>query len=125
MFSEVPSDDVYNIGGGQNGAKIMIRYMKGLFLNGIDKYDLAKFTPIFNPSGGRAFDQADWNELMTPPAYNPYINTVKAFWGLDPIYREVTWWVPGEPNFEKYAKSIFHTVEHPSDGTDILYFAYK
>jgi hypothetical protein len=125
LFSEIPQNDVYHDGGGQDGAKYMIRYMKGLFSNGIDKGDLGKFTAFFNPSRNGVFDQSAWDELMKRPADKPYFNTVRDFWNLEPIYRDITWWVPGESGFEQYAKSKFLTVKYPASGTDIMYFAYK
>lgn len=125
LFSEIPSNNVYKDGGGQNGVKYMIRYMKGLFSNGIDKYDLGKFTAFYNPGRTGIFDQSAWNELMKRPAEKPYINTVRDFWSLEPIYQDITWWVPGESGFEQYASKKFLTVEYPADGTDIMYFAYK
>jgi len=122
MFSEVKGDNVYKDGGGMDGAKLMIRFMNRLFSDGIDKFDLARFTAFYNPNSGGAFDQGDWNELMTQPAYNPYGNTVDAFWNLGPLDKELTWWVPGEPGF---GYTPIHTVRHPNGSGDILYFAYK
>jgi uncharacterized protein (TIGR02594 family) len=125
MFTETPGDDVYNNGGGLIGAKLMIRYMHSLFADGIDQYGLGKFTSFYNPNGGSAFDQGDWNELMKKPA-NIFINTVDAYWNLDPITQELTWWAPGESGFSQFTK--IHTVRHPGvsgSSGDILYFAFK
>jgi hypothetical protein len=122
MLSEMPGDNVYAEGGGMQGAKLMIRFMKRLFADSINSLDLARFTSFFNPNSGGAFDQGDWNELMTSPPYYPYVNTVKAFWGLEPLKEELTWWVPGEAGFN-YTPIL--TVRHPNGNGDILYFAYK
>ena len=123
MFSQLDNDNVYDEGGGIEGAKLMIRWMKGLFSNGIDKYDLAKFTSFFNPDGLKPFDQNDWNELMTPPPYYPFGNTVERFWNIAPLEKELIFWSPGEPGFDGYAPK--HTVRHPNGGSVIMYFGYK
>jgi RHS repeat-associated protein len=123
LFSQVPSDNVYEEGGGQAGAKLMIRYMHRRFLNGIDENDLGKFTPFYNPAKTGTFNQRAWDLLLTPAPYYPFGNTVKAFWGLEPLSREITWWEPGEPGFDQYTPDV--TVRHPDGSGDILYFAYK
>jgi hypothetical protein len=124
MLRQTDNDNVYEKGGGQAGAKLMIRFMHRLFNDGrSDVLDLARFTCFFNADKTSPFTEEDWRQLHLPPS-NSAVNTVNDFWGLEPMNEELTWWAP----WEHFPYTPFLTVKHPnipSPRGDILYFAYK
>jgi hypothetical protein len=128
-MAEILSDAVYYPNGINNPAaydaiRASIGYMYRIFSDedGISPKDLSTFTAFYNPERDGAFDQKDWDLLMTKPT-DTFYNTVDYFWGYsDPGL--VVWRDPNLQNEPTFNTEIAIVI-HPVSNEVILEFGYK